>query len=65
VFYFLGSFTITQTILQGTIIDDEGLPISVTNVILKSENSQSIVVYGYSYENGKYELKRIRQESLY
>ena len=57
-FLFLsGFFAVAQTTLQGTIIDDKGLPISATNIILKPENSQSIVAYGYSDENGKYELK--------
>ncbi|NHN26347.1 TonB-dependent receptor [Flavobacterium jejuense] len=48
---------ISQTIIKGGVTDSEGKNMSNTNIILKPENSQSIVAYGYTDENGKYELK--------
>ncbi|VXB14026.1 conserved hypothetical protein [Flavobacterium sp. 9AF] len=52
----LGAFSFAQSTIKGTILDDKGFPVSAANVILKPENSQSIIAYGYSNETGNYEL---------
>ena len=51
------SFCLSQNIVKGNILDNEGKHISNANIILKPENGQNIVAYGYSDENGNYELR--------
>ncbi len=52
----LGTFSLAQTTIKGTITDTNGQAVVAANVVLKPENSQSIIAYAYSDENGNYEL---------
>jgi len=47
----------SQTTILGSLKNDKKEPVGFTNIIIKSQNKKKIVTYGYSDEDGNYQLK--------
>lgn len=55
--FLIGNISFSQLVISGFTKDIQNNPLSNVNLILKSNNSQSIISYCYSSVNGNYELK--------
>ncbi len=62
-FLFFSSYSYSQNILKGRVIDESGNPIELTTVVLLNPNDSTLKHFGVTNKDGYYQIKAVKNDS--